>query len=67
MSEQQAERDVVQAAQSQEPSLRQPLTHRARRSNECRICFGQHDEAIHAATLSIREWHRGEVRKYLEA
>jgi len=64
MSEQQAERDVVQAAQSQEQSVR----HSPKKGGkECRICSGLHDDAIHAATLGIREWHRGVVRKFLEA
>ena len=27
----------------------------------CRICLMEHDEEIHAATLSVREWLRDEV------
>jgi hypothetical protein len=30
---------------------------------ECRICLGTHDDEIHAATLSVREWFREEVTK----
>jgi hypothetical protein len=33
------------------------------RFKECRICFGQHEEQIHDATLSVRQWFRGEVTK----
>ena len=31
--------------------------------NECRVCLGEHDEEIHAATLSVRSWFRDEVTK----
>ena len=31
--------------------------------NECSICLGEHDEEIHAATLSVRGWFRDEVTK----
>jgi hypothetical protein len=31
--------------------------------NECRVCLGEHDEEIHAATLSIKSWFREEVTK----
>jgi hypothetical protein len=27
----------------------------------CRVCLVEHDEEIHAATLSIRDWFREEV------
>jgi hypothetical protein len=33
------------------------------RVKECRICLGQHEEEIHDATLSVRQWFRGEVTK----
>ena len=33
------------------------------RSKECRVCLGQHEEQIHDATLSVRQWFRGEVTK----
>ena len=33
------------------------------RFKECRICLGQHEEQIHDATLSVRQWFRGEVTK----
>jgi hypothetical protein len=33
------------------------------RFKECPICFGQHEEQIHDATLSVRQWFRGEVTK----
>ena len=32
----------------------------------CKICLGEHEEAIHAATLRVREWFRGEVLKGFE-
>jgi hypothetical protein len=31
--------------------------------NECSVCLGEHDEEIHAATLSVRGWFRDEVTK----
>ena len=31
--------------------------------NECSVCLGEHDEEIHAATLSVRSWFRDEVTK----
>ena len=33
------------------------------RVKECRVCLGQHEEQIHDATLSVRQWFRGEVTK----
>jgi len=33
---------------------------------ECRVCFVEHDDAIHAATVRVRLWHRAQVKKYLE-
>jgi hypothetical protein len=33
------------------------------RLKECPVCFGQHEEQIHEATLNVREWFRGEVTK----
>jgi hypothetical protein len=33
------------------------------RFKECRVCLGQHEEQIHDATLSVRQWFRGEVTK----
>jgi hypothetical protein len=33
------------------------------RFKECPVCFGQHEEQIHAATLSVRQWFREEVTK----
>jgi len=32
--------------------------------DECAVCLGKHDEAIHAATLNVHAWFRGEVTKY---
>lgn len=32
-------------------------------ARECSICLGRHDEAIHAATVSVRRWFREEVTK----
>ncbi len=31
--------------------------------NECSVCLGEHDDEIHAATLSVRSWFRDEVTK----
>jgi hypothetical protein len=33
------------------------------RTADCRICLGPHDDEIHNATLSIRQWFRDEVTK----
>jgi hypothetical protein len=33
------------------------------RFQECRVCLGPHEEQIHDATLSVRQWFRGEVTK----
>jgi hypothetical protein len=33
---------------------------------ECRICLGEHDEEIHAASLNVREWFRGQVVRNFE-
>ena len=33
---------------------------------ECPVCLGPHDEEIHAATLNVRQWFRGEVTKSFE-
>ena len=30
---------------------------------ECRVCMGDHDAQIHAATMSVHVWFRGEVLK----
>jgi len=32
----------------------------------CRVCLGQHDAKIHAATLSVHRWFRNEVMSRLE-
>jgi hypothetical protein len=32
------------------------------REKVCKTCLVEHDEAIHAATLSIHEWLRSRVR-----
>ena len=34
---------------------------------DCPVCLAEHDDEIHAATVSIREWFRGEVTKSLPA
>jgi hypothetical protein len=33
-------------------------------SCDCDVCMVPHDDEIHAATLSLREWFRYEVTKY---
>jgi len=30
---------------------------------ECPVCFGLHNEEIHAASLSIRSWLRAEIQR----
>jgi hypothetical protein len=35
------------------------------RSRECPVCFGPHDEEIHQATTSVREWFKEEVTRFL--
>jgi hypothetical protein len=32
----------------------------------CKVCLLPHDEEIHEATLSVRDWHRWEVLKGFE-
>jgi hypothetical protein len=34
-----------------------------RRSKECPVCLGQHEERIHGATLNVLQWFRGQVTK----
>ena len=31
--------------------------------NECAVCLGEHNDEIHAATVSVRGWFRDEVTK----
>jgi hypothetical protein len=33
---------------------------------ECKVCLGEHDVDIHAATLSVRNWCHFDVTKWLE-
>jgi hypothetical protein len=33
---------------------------------DCRVCMGAHDDEIHAATVAVRQWFRGEVTKSFE-
>jgi hypothetical protein len=33
--------------------------------HECPICLVEHDDEIHAATLSIRQWWKHQVTRYL--
>jgi hypothetical protein len=33
--------------------------------DECKVCLMEHDEEIHAATLSIRQWWREQVTRNL--
>jgi hypothetical protein len=32
--------------------------------SECRVCLGEHDEAIHTATLDVHAWYRARVTRY---
>jgi len=34
--------------------------------SECRICLGEHDEALHAATLKVLMWFRWQVIKHFD-
>jgi hypothetical protein len=31
---------------------------------ECRVCLGEHDDEIHAATLSLHSWFRAYVTRH---
>jgi hypothetical protein len=33
--------------------------------HECPICLVEHDDEIHAATLSVKRWWRWQVTRYL--
>ena len=33
---------------------------------ECRVCLIEHDDEIHAATLSVHQWLRQRLRRVLE-
>ena len=41
----------------------EPFTGDFAEFSECSVCLGEHDEEIHAATLSVRGWFRDEVTK----
>lgn len=45
-----------EAASAEPPAILSTL-------NECPVCLDAHDEEIHQATLSVRQWFRGEVTK----
>ena len=32
---------------------------------ECPVCLVEHDDEIHAATLSVKRWWRRQVTRYL--
>ncbi len=32
----------------------------------CKVCFGEHEDDIHGATLRVRQWFRDEVLKAFE-
>jgi hypothetical protein len=36
------------------------------RAAYCRVCLDEHDDEIHAATISVRERLREEVTRYLD-
>ena len=36
-----------------------------KRTPECAVCYGAHDEDIHEATLSVRGWFRQHVMRNL--
>ena len=38
---------------------------RERPRRECPICYGEHNQETHDATLSVHGWFRAEVTKYL--
>ena len=33
---------------------------------DCSVCLAAHDEAIHAATLSVKRWFAQQVTKHFE-
>lgn len=35
-------------------------------AKDCRVCLGEHDEDIHAATVAVHAWFRGHVTRYFE-
>lgn len=35
------------------------------KDTNCQVCFGQHDDEIHQATLRVRQWFRDEVLRKL--
>ncbi|HEV3330673.1 MAG TPA: hypothetical protein VG096_06820 [Bryobacteraceae bacterium] len=41
----------------------EPFTGDLDLSNECSVCLGEHNDEIHAATVSVRGWFREEVTK----
>lgn len=43
-----------------------PQPRRRTVKRECRICLGEHDEAVHDATCAIHDWFREEVTKNLD-
>ena len=39
---------------------------RAVSAGECRVCLGEHDDEIHAATVSVHSWYRAYVTRHFE-
>lgn len=35
-------------------------------NRDCAVCLCEHNDQIHTATLSVRQWFRSEVTKYLD-
>jgi hypothetical protein len=56
--------DETSSGPSNPARTRQPRTAAPKRGRECTICLGEHDESIHAATVSVRQWFRSEVEKW---
>jgi hypothetical protein len=51
--------------QVEEVKAQAPAPVHVMRGRECRVCFGPHDEEIHQASTSIKEWFKAEVTRYL--
>jgi len=61
MLEQPAELDEIHLIQPPEHCMRQAPMRQNKPGKDCRVCFGEHDDEIHAATVSVRAWHRSQV------
>jgi hypothetical protein len=65
MLEQHAELNGIHLIESLEDCMRQPAKRRKPAGKECKVCFGEHDDDIHSATVRVRAWHSAQVRRNL--